>query len=86
MRKSKRALLLGATVLAVTVLPAMLYARDSDGPSGSMMGGGMMGGGHTMGTSRMMGHCGDMMRDDRGSGRPNDQWRDGQSPAPDHHN
>ena len=79
MHKSKQALLLGATFAAVTVLPAILYARDSDGPSGSMMGGGM-------GTSRMMGHCGDMMRGDRGSGRPNEQWRDGRSPAPNDHN
>jgi hypothetical protein len=34
----------------------------------------------------MMGHCGDMMRGDRGSGRPNEQWRDGRSPAPNDHN
>lgn len=80
MRKSKRALLLGATVLAVTALPAILHARDSNGPSGSMMGGRTMMGGGTMG------HCGDMMRSDRGSSRPNDQWRGGRSPTPDDHN
>jgi len=75
MRKSKRALLLGATFLAVTVLPAILYARDSSGPSGSMMAGGMMSGGHMMEMSRMMGHCGGIMHGGSGSGRPNEQWR-----------
>jgi hypothetical protein len=91
MRKSNLALPLAAALFAVIATSAMVYARDSDDTSGSMMRGGMMsngmmGGGRMMGMSRMAGHCGDMMRNDRGSGRPNDQWRDGQSPAPDHHN
>jgi hypothetical protein len=89
MRKSKLVLLLATALFTVTALSAVVYARDSDDTSGSMMGGGMMGrgmtgGGHMMGM--MMGHCGDMMRGDRGSGRPNEQWRDGRSPAPNDHN
>ena len=80
MRKSKVVTPLAAVFLVVIATSAMVYARDADGSSGSMMGGGMMGR-----MSRMMGHCGDMMGNDRGSGRPNDQWRDGRSPTPDDH-
>ena len=83
MRKSKLALLLAAAFVAVTAMSAIVYA--SEGSSGSMTGRGMMGG-SMMGMSRMMGHCGDMMGDNRGSNRPNDQWRDGRSPTPDDHN
>jgi hypothetical protein len=91
MRKSNLALLLAAALFTVVATSAMVYARDSDDTSrsmmsGGMMGGGMMGGRHMMGTSRTAGHCGDMMGNDRGSGRPNDQWRDGRSPAPDDRN
>jgi hypothetical protein len=87
MRKSKFVMLLAAASFAFVATSAIVYASDSDGSSGSMlgrgmMGRGMMGGGHMMGMSQMMRHCGDMMRSDRGSGRPNEQWRDGQSPAP----
>ena len=90
MRKFKLALPVAA-VFAATALSAVVYARAADDSSGSMMRGGMMGrgmmrGGHMMGMSRMMGHCGDMMRGDHGSGRPNDQWRDNRSPAPDDNN
>jgi hypothetical protein len=89
MRKFKLAALFATALFTVTTVSAVVYARDSDDMSGSMTGGGMMGrgmmgGGHMMGT--MMGHCGDMMRGDRGSGRPNEQWRDGRSPAPNDHN
>jgi hypothetical protein len=86
MRKSTLTLLLATTFFTLTAASAITYARDSDGSSGSMMGHGMMGGGHMMGgqMSRMMGQCGAMMQgNDRGSGRPNEQWRDGRSPAPD---
>jgi len=82
MGKCKLAILLAASFLAVTAKSAMVYARDSDASSGSMVGRGMMGGGHMMGggmmggMSRMMEHCGAMMQGDRGSGRPNEQWRD----------
>jgi Spy/CpxP family protein refolding chaperone len=79
MRKPTLTLLLAATFFALTAVSAMVYARESDGSSGSMMRHGMMGGGHMMGgqMSRMMAHCGDMMQGkDRGSGRPNEQWRD----------
>lgn len=91
MRNFKLAVLLAAAVFAVTATSAVVYARDSEDTSrsmmsGGMMSGGMMGGGHMMGMSRMTGHCGDMMGHDRGSGRPNDQWRDGRSPAPDDRN
>jgi len=78
MRKSAQTLLLATTFFTLTAVSAVVYARDSDGSSGSMMGHGMMGGQ----MSRMMGHCGDMMQ---GNGRPNEQWRDGRSPAPDEH-
>jgi hypothetical protein len=89
MRKCKLALLLAAALFTVVAMSPVVYARDSDDTSGSMMGGGMMGRGmmggeHMMGM--MTGHCGDMMRGDRGSGRPNEQWRDGRSPAPNDHN
>jgi len=91
MRKSNLALLLAAALFAVIATSAVVYARDSDDTSGSMMRGGMMsngmmGGGHMMGMSRTAGHCGDMMGNDRGSGRPNDQWRDGRSPKLDDQN
>jgi hypothetical protein len=86
MRKSNLALLLAAALFIVVATSAMVYARDSDDTSRSMMSGGMMGGRHMMGTSRTAGHCGGMMGNDRGSGRPNDQWRDGRSPAPDDRN
>jgi hypothetical protein len=80
MRKSTLALLLTAAFFTVTAISAVVYARDSDDTSGSMMRGGMMskgmmGGGHMMGMSRMMGHCGDMMRGESRNGRPNEQWR-----------
>lgn len=81
MRKSKLALLVAAA-FALTAMSAVVYARDSDGSMmRGVMGGGMMRGG--MGMSRMMGHCGGMMRGDHGStGRPNEQWRS----APDRQN
>jgi hypothetical protein len=83
MRKSALLLLI-TSFFTLTALSAMVYARDSDDSSGSimghgMMGRGMMGGGHMMGgqMSRMTEHCGAMMKgNDRGSGRPNEQWRD----------
>jgi hypothetical protein len=87
MRKSALTLLFATTFFTVAAVSATVYARDSDDSSGSMMGHGMMGrgmmgGGHMMGMSRMMRHCGDMMQ---GNGRPNEQWRDGRSTAPDEH-
>lgn len=84
MHNFKLALLFAAVFTIAAMSAAMVYARDSDDTSSSMMRGGMMGRG-MMKMSRMMGHCGDMMGNDRDSGRPNEQWRDGQSPAPDHH-
>jgi hypothetical protein len=81
MRKFKMALLFAAALFTVIATSAVVYARDSDGAPSSMMGGGMIGR-----MSRMMSHCGDMMRGDRGSARPNEQWRDGRPPAPNDHN
>jgi hypothetical protein len=91
MRKFKLAVLFAAALFTVAATSAVVYARDSDDASGSMMGGGMMGRGMMsdgmMGRmSRMMSHCGDMMRGDHGSGRPNEQWRDSRPPAPNDHN
>ena len=84
MRKFKLAALFAAALFTAVATSTVVNARDSDDASGSMMGRGMMRGGHMMGM--MTGHCGDMMRGDRGSGRPNEQWRDGRSPAPNDHN
>jgi hypothetical protein len=83
MRKSKLVLLLATALFTVTALSAVVYAHDSDETSGSMMGGGMMGRGMMRGghMGMMMGHCGDMMQGNYGSGRPNEQWRDGRSPG-----
>lgn len=81
MGKYKLTLLVAAVLFALTPVAATVYAQNSDGASGSMMGRGMMGrgmmGGGMMGSRNgMMGHCGGMMRGDRGGGRPNEQWRD----------
>ena len=80
MTKPTRILVLTAMLLATVAVAPALYADDSRGSHGSMMGRGMMGGnsmmgGHGMGMmnmSRMMDHCGAMMQ---GNERPNDQWR-----------
>jgi hypothetical protein len=80
MRKSTAAILFASILFIDAMTAPALYAEGSQASSGSMMGGGHKGG------SRMMSHCGGMMQSDSGSGRPNDQWRDGRSPTPDDHN
>ncbi len=81
MTKATRIFALAGMLLATVAAAPALYADDSQGSHGSMMGRGMMGGnsmigGHEMGMmkqmSRMMDHCNAMMQ---GNERPNDQWR-----------
>jgi hypothetical protein len=79
MRKSKLMLLVGATIVAITALSAIVYA-DSAAAPGSTMGGGMMMGQMMHGMmgrmSRMMGGCGAMMGGNGNDERPNERWRD----------
>jgi membrane protease subunit (stomatin/prohibitin family) len=75
MRKHRKTLLVASTLaLGLAAAPA-LYAHDSDGADGSMMGRGMMGQ-----MSSMMKNCSQMMQAMMGDGqepaRPNEQWRD----------
>ena len=91
MRKNVKTLL-AASILAggIAASPA-LYAHDSGGGSGSMMGRGMMGQGGMMGMmgqmSSMMENCSQimqaMMGDEHEPAQPNDQWRDRLPPQPD---
>ena len=94
---SKLKLVLTAAIVAVGLAGApALYAHDSQGSSGSMMGmgqGNMMGGG-MMGTMNMMSNmmsgngqmaqgCSQMMqgmKGDHGAQRPNEQWQPNQTP------
>jgi hypothetical protein len=75
MRKNLKTLLVASTLAAGLAAAPALYAHDSDGASGSMMGRGMMG--HM---SSMMENCSQMMQAMMGDGhepvRPNEQWRD----------
>jgi Spy/CpxP family protein refolding chaperone len=75
MTKPTRIFALAAVLLATVAAAPALYADDSHGSHGSMMGRGMMRG-HGTGMmnqmSRMMDHCSAMMQ---GNQRPNDQWR-----------
>ena len=75
MRNLPAALLFASILLVGTIIAPALYAEGSQVSSGSMIGHGTMGGGHMMGMSRMMDRCGEMMQGNRGSSRPNDQWR-----------
>lgn len=79
-----RMLALAAVIVAALLVAPNLYARDNHDSSGSMMGRGMMGDGSMMGRmSRMMQHCGGMMRGGPRNSRPNDQWRSEPPPNPD---
>ena len=75
MRRQKRTLAVALALLGAIAAAPVLYADESHGSHGSMMGRGMMGG-HGMGMmnqmSRTMDQCGAMMQ---GNERPNDQWR-----------
>ncbi len=86
MRNAIAALLFASILVVGAMTGPALYAEGTDDLHGSMMGQGMMGGGHMKGMSRMMGHCADMIQNNGNTGRPNEQWRDGQSRTPDDHN
>jgi hypothetical protein len=80
MQKHRKTLLLASTLaLGLAAAPA-IYAHDSGGTGGSMMGRGMMGQGGMMGQmSSMMENCSQMMQamkgDGHGPARPNEQWQ-----------
>jgi hypothetical protein len=92
MRKRLKTLLVALTLAAGLAAAPAIYAHDSDGAGGSMMGRGMMGQGGMMDmmgqmSGGMMELCNEMMqRMDHGHGaqRPNEQWGDRQ-PAPQDH-
>jgi len=82
MQKHRKTLLVASTLaLGLAAAPA-IYAHDSDGAGGSMMGRGMMGQ-----MSSMMENCSQMMQAMMGNGhepaRPNEQWRDRSPRQPD---
>jgi hypothetical protein len=80
MRKRTKILAFASILIAGIAGASALYAHETGGSSGSMMGhDGMMGRGGMMGMmnmmprmSRMNDHCGSMMQ---GGNRPNEQWR-----------
>ncbi|MGE0333855.1 MAG: hypothetical protein AB7Q76_01075 [Gammaproteobacteria bacterium] len=87
MRRSIKALAVTSVVMAGLAAAPALYAHDSKESGGSMMGSGMMGQGGMGGMMNMMGQmsemmegCSKMMQSQGGSGKPNEQWREG---APD---
>ena len=89
MRKHTIALVLAAALAAAAAIAPALYAQDSPTMRHGMMGDHQMGG--MMGTMsqmmpmrQMMGHCNNMMQN-RGGGRPNEQWRRRSPTAPDEH-
>ena len=82
MQKHRKTLLVASTLaLGLAAAPA-IYAHDSDGAGGSMMGRGMMGQ-----MSSMMENCSQMMQAMMGNGhepaRPNEQWRNRSPQQPD---
>ena len=85
MRKNLKTLLVASTLAAGLAAAPAIYAHDSDGASGSMMGRGMMGAGRHDGQMSSM--DGELQSDDAGDdgdghepARPNEQWRG--EPAP----
>ena len=81
MRKHLKTLLVASTLAAGFAAAPTIYAHDSNGSDGSMMGQGMMGQDGIMGLmSSMMEHCNEMMQamknSESGSQRPNEQWRE----------
>jgi hypothetical protein len=91
MRKNLKTLLVASALAAGLAAAPAIYAHDSDGAGGSMMGRGMMGQGGMMGMmgqmSSMMENCSQMMQammgDGRESARPNEQWRNRSPRQPD---
>ena len=82
MREHLKTLLVASTLAAGLAAAPAIYAHDSDGASGSMMGRGMMGQ-----MSSMMENCSQMMQAMMGNGhepaRPNEQWRNRSPRQPD---
>jgi Spy/CpxP family protein refolding chaperone len=81
MQTNLKTLLVASTLAAGLAAAPALYADDSHGAGGSIMGRGMMGQGGMMGQmSSMMENCSQMMQAMMGDGhepvRPNEQWRD----------
>ena len=89
MRKHLKTLLVASTLAAGLAAAPAIYAHDSDGAGGSMMGRGMMGPGrHDDGQmNSMMENCSQMMQAMMGHGResarPNEQWRNRSPQRPD---
>jgi Spy/CpxP family protein refolding chaperone len=88
MRKHLKTLLVASMLAAGLAAAPAIYAHDSDGAGGSMMGRGMMGQGGMMGQmSSMMENCSQMMQAMMGSrhepARPNEQWRNRSPQQPD---
>ena len=82
MQTNLKTLLLASTLAAGLAAAPALYAHDSDGAGGSMMGRGMMGQ-----MSSMIENCSQMMQAMMGDGhepaRPNEQWRNRSPRQPD---
>jgi hypothetical protein len=82
MRKHLKTLLVASMLGAGLAAAPAIYAHDSDGAGGSMMGRGMMGQ-----MSSMMENCSQMMQTMMGSrdepARPNEQWRNRSPQQPD---
>jgi hypothetical protein len=81
MQKNLKTLLVVSMLAAGLATAPAIYAHDSDGAGGSMMGRGMMGPGGMMGQmSSIMENCSQMMQammaDGHAPARPNEQWRD----------
>ncbi|HEY9567847.1 MAG TPA: hypothetical protein VIR38_07145 [Thalassobaculum sp.] len=87
MRKSTKSLAAAGLLVAGLAAAPALYAHESGGAGGSMMGQGKMGKMGVMGEmTEMMAGCSEMMQSMRqgGSGAPNEQWREdtpGQAPS-----
>ena len=81
MRNWIKALAVTSAIATGLVAAPVLYAHESEGAGGQMMGTGMMGEGGMMGMmqqmSEMMEGCGKMMQSANpgSSERPNEQWR-----------
>jgi hypothetical protein len=84
MHKNLKTLLIASMLAAGLAAAPAIYAQDSNGAGGSMMGRSMMGQGGMGGMmgkmSSMMESCSRMMQAMTGDGhepaRPNEQWRD----------
>lgn len=79
MRKTLAPCAFASILVAGAVAASSLYAQDNREAAGSMMDKGMMGMGMMMKRmTQMMDHCNGMMN----RTRPNEQWRENKSSAP----